>query len=249
MKILKEKYFEKYKEKLDNFEEDIKIFGNSSKELNFDYLTESSSVYSSNIEWNSLDLNSFMNLKNLEEKTKELEEIEVLIEAYKFAQSSKLNLENLLKIHKISSKTILINSKRWVLRQEPVWVFWRQWLIYLAIEPEYVEKEVGKLFEDISYLLRSNITKQEIFYYASFIHLVFAHIHPFSDWNGRTARLLEKWFIAEKLWKLFWNLASEEYYWNNRKKYYENINLWVNYYELNYDNCLEFLFMLKNCVK
>ena len=32
-------------------------------------------------------------------------------------------------------------------------------------------------------------------------------------------------------------------------KYYANINLGVNYYELNYDNCVPFLMMLLNCLR
>jgi Fic family protein len=90
---------------------------------------------------------------------------------------------------------------------------------------------------------------EEIFYYASLIHLKFVHIHPFSDWNWRIARLLEKWFLAEKLWKDLWKLKSEEFYKENRKNYYKNINLWVNYYELNYDNCIDFLLMLRESLK
>lgn len=39
----------------------------------------------------------------------------------------------------------------------------------------------------------------EIFYYAAFVHLVFIKIHPSQDGNGRTARLLEKWFLIEKM--------------------------------------------------
>ncbi|WP_220392957.1 Fic family protein [Chitinophaga lutea] len=33
------------------------------------------------------------------------------------------------------------------------------------------------------------------------IHLVFVKIHPRADGNGRSARLLEKWFLAVKLGK------------------------------------------------
>ncbi len=47
----------------------------------------------------------------------------------------------------------------------------------------------------------------------------------------------------------FWKMPSEEFYKKNQAKYYETINLGVNYYELNYDRCIEFLKMLPNCLK
>ena len=118
------------------------------------------------------------------------------------------------------------------------------WVIYLAIEAEYVKEKMKELFEDISYLLNEKLSSEEIFYYSSLIHLKFVHIHPFADWNGRCARILEKWFLSEKLWKEFWKILSEEYYFKNRNSYYDNINLWVNYYEINYNNCNNFLMML-----
>jgi Fic family protein len=40
---------------------------------------------------------------------------------------------------------------------------------------------MSKLFEDIKILLNSDLSVEEIFYYASQIHLKFVHIHPFSD--------------------------------------------------------------------
>ncbi len=105
---------------------------------------------------------------------------------------------------------------------------------------------MNELFIDISELLNSELSKPEVFYFASMIHLVFVHIHPFSDGNGRVARLIEKWFLAEKLGKDFWRIPSEEYYKNNQQEYYASINLGVNYYELDYDNCIDFLAMLSN---
>jgi len=63
------------------------------------------------------------------------------------------------------------------------------------------------------------------------------------------ARLVEKWFISEKLGHDFWKISSEEYYKKNQAKYYETINLGVNFYELNYDKCVDFLEMLPNCLK
>lgn len=218
----------------------------------FDFLTKSSAVYSSNIEGNSIDLNSFMNYELNKDKFKvgkEIEEIEDLIEAYEFAQKNTLNEKNLLTCHKIFSKTLLIKSKRGKYRIEQVGVFGKTGLAYMAIEPEFVEKEMKIFFQDIEELISSSLNENEVFYFASLIHLRFAHIHPFRDGNGRAARLLEKWFIAEKLGRDFWKISSEEYYKVNQARYYETINLGVNYYELDYDKCLGFLEMLPNCLK
>ena len=143
----------------------------------------------------------------------------------------------------------MIKSKRGKYREEPVRVFGKSGLIYLAIEPEFVQNEMKILFNDIAKLLQEKISQQEVFYYASLIHLKYVHIHPFMDRNGRTARLVEKWFIAEKLGHVFWQIPSEEYYKNHRKKYYESINIGVNFYELNYDKCINFLKLLPNCLR
>jgi Fic family protein len=92
--------------------------------------------------------------------------------------------------------------------------------------------------------LQKKLTNEEVFYFASLIHLKFVHIHPFADWNGRAGRLLEKWFLTAKLWEDFWKFESEKFYKENRSKYYKNINLWVNYYEIDYNKSLDFLLML-----
>ena len=70
---------------------------------------------------------------------------------------------------------------------------------YVAAGPEIVKKEMDKLFEDINLLIKNDLNPIEVFYYAALIHLVFVKIHPFQDRNGRIARLLEKWFLIEKI--------------------------------------------------
>ncbi|MBK8927054.1 MAG: Fic family protein [Crocinitomicaceae bacterium] len=230
----------------------IKGFDFSENRGGFEYLTKASAVYSSNIEGNSVDLNSFMNYEMNKDKfksVKEIDEIENLIEAYEYAQTNVLNEKNLLNCHKIFSDTFLIKSKRGKYRVEPVGVFGTAGLVYLAVEPEFVEREMKLLFQDLNELILSNLSDSEVFYFASLLHLKFAHIHPFRDGNGRAARLIEKWFVAEKLGRDFWKIPSEEYYKNNQKQYYERINLGVNYYQLNYDKCVGFLEMLPNCLK
>jgi len=158
MQILTDKFLQQYKNNTD-FSEYINNFKKSSKGTNFDYLNKSSSVFSSNIEWNSLDLNSFMNHKMNKSTSKDVEEIENLISAYSFAQENELNEKTFLNTHTVSSKILLIKSRRWVYRNDKVWIFWSWWLVYLAIEPEFVEREMRKLFDDILRIIRKKINK------------------------------------------------------------------------------------------
>ncbi|HBF38512.1 MAG TPA: Fic family protein [Firmicutes bacterium] len=253
MRITERKYLDTYIQSIGNeIPSLIKNFDFSENKKGFDYLTKSSAVYSSNIEGNSIDLNSYMNYELNKDKFKvgkEIEEIEDLIEAYEFAQKNNLTEKHLLTCHKIFSETLLIKSKRGKYRIEQVGVFGKSGLAYMAIEPEFVAQEMKVFFQDIEGLISSNLNEKEVFYFAALIHLRFAHIHPFRDGNGRAARLLEKWFIAEKLGRDFWKISSEEYYKVNQARYYETINLGVNYYELDYGKCLGFLEMLPNCLK
>ena len=122
-------------------------------------------------------------------------------------------------------------------------------MVYLAIEPEFVMEQMNLFFKGVDELLRNDLTETEVFYFASLIHLRFVHIHPFRDGNGRVARLLEKWFITEKLGQKFWEIPSEEYYKKHQREYYSNMNSGVNFYELDYDNCLPFLEMLPESLK
>lgn len=252
MKITDKKYYKEYIEQIGKeIPNLVEHYDFTNKSGDFSYLTKASAVYSSNIEGNTIDLNSFMNYELNKSKfkpTKEIEEIENLINAYESAQKIKLTENNRLECHKTLSKTLLLKSKRDKYREESVGVFGKLGLIYLAVEPKFVKKEMKMFFENIAKLLSEELNEQEVFYHASLIHLKFAHIHPFMDGNGRTARLIEKWFIADKLGSKFWRIPSEEYYKNHQNKYYDSINLGVNFYELNYDKCIDFLGLLPHCL-
>jgi Fic family protein len=252
MRLTDKKYLEAYTKLIGHkIPALIRGFDFSENRGTFDYLTKSSAVYSSNIEGNSIDLNSFMNYDLNKDKFKvgkEIQEIEDLIGAYQFAQSNPLNETNLLNCHRIFSDTLLIKSKRGKYRIEPVGVFGKSGLVYMAVEPEFVEQEMQLFFQDMDALLSDKLNETEVFYFASLIHLRFAHIHPFRDGNGRAARLIEEWFVAQKLGRDFWKIPSEEHYKNNQARYYEAINLGVNFYELNYDQSMDFLKMLPDCL-
>jgi Fic family protein len=253
MKFFDEKYFISYCNLIGNrIADSIKSFDFSETETTVGYTTQASAVYSSNIEGNTIDLNSFMNYKLLQDKfkpQKEIQEIENLILAYKFAQSNNLTEKSFLHCHKILSKTLVPKNRQGIYRNEKVGVFGQSGLVYLAIEPEFVKPTMTDFFLAIDELLQQHLTEIQSFYFASFIHLTFAHIHPFNDGNGRAARLLEKWFLTQKLGKQFWKLSSEKYYKEHQSDYYNNINLGVNYYELHYDKCLPFLIMLAQSIE
>lgn len=214
----------------------------------FDFYIIASSLYSSKIEGNTLDADSFFRNrgKNSFPKKKELQEIEELVNAYRFAAENKLTKANFLQTHNILSQSILPKKERGKIRREQVGVRDSSTLrpIYLAVEPEFVDVELTKLFSDIDKLLEAQLSVQEVFYIASMVHLWIAKIHPFMDGNGRSARLIEKWFLVSKLGKSLWAVNSEKYYWDNRPAYYENIALGFNYYALHWDRCLPFLNML-----
>jgi Fic family protein len=253
MRIADKKYFEQYHAAIGkDLENLVNRFDFTEQNGDLGYQTQASAVYSLNIEGNTIDLNSFMNLSFSKEKfkpSKEFQEIEDLISAYNLAQETKLNEKNFLKCHKLLAKQLVMASLIGKYRNDKVGVFGQSGLVYLAVEEELVVETMKGFFEDVSELISSKLSVEETFYFASLIHLRFAHIHPFRDGNGRVARLLEKWFLAQKLGADFWKIPSEKYYKEHQPEYYQNINLGINFYELNYDKCLPFLIMLPNSLK
>jgi Fic family protein len=214
----------------------------------FKFYLANSAVHSSNIEGNTVSFDTYLKASefNLHLKTKEIKEIEDLILAYQYARDNELTLENILKAHEILTGAILIKKERGKIRKVKVGVRSDGRLIYLAVEPEHVKQELLKLFADINTLLKVHLTPTEVFYYAALIHLVFVNIHPFVDGNGRATRLIEKWFLSRKLGNNSWFITSEKNYWDNRKMYYKNLHIGVNYYEVKYELSIPFLLMLPN---
>ena len=99
-------------------------------------------------------------------------------------------------------------------------------------------------------MLRTDTDAVESFFQAALIHLAFVNIHPFEDGNGRAGRLLEKWFLAEKLGSKAWYLQSELHYYRNADRYYRNLNrLGIFFAQLDHAKTLPFLLMLPRSVK
>ena len=207
--------------------------------LDFDFLLSKSALFSSKIEGNTLNLNSF--LSSTTSRKKEHQEIEDLVSAYREAQGRILNQKNMFFIHKILSRHILIASKRGKYRDEAIGVFSDEGLVYLAIEHTHLQREMDTFFKVIGILRSSVMSFKESIFWASWIHLMFVLIHPFADGNGRMARLMEKWFLAEKNGDMLWYENTEQFYFSHRGEYYKLLNLGVNYWESDIEKAKDFV--------
>ncbi|MBI5471835.1 MAG: hypothetical protein HY961_05770 [Ignavibacteriae bacterium] len=122
MNFLTDKYLDEYKRTVGTLEGVLEKLKAQTKDVTFEFMIESSAVFSSNIEGNPVDLNSWMNGKLLKEKSqpKAYQEIQDLIDAYRFAKTNSPTEENVLKAHRDLSRQFLIESKREKYREEPV---------------------------------------------------------------------------------------------------------------------------------
>jgi len=251
-KILTDRLFIDYKSKVIDSPLD-KIDNLKKVEIPVDYFElykSVSSVYSSKIEGEDIDFDSYYKHKFLKVKFKPdyTRKADDLFSAYDFIDDNPLNLKNVRKAHSVLSANLLPKSQQGLIRTNPMLVINSDDQIdYAAVSPEIVNQELDKLFHDIEMLVSNDLDAFEVFYYASLIHLVFVKIHPFQDGNGRTARLIEKWFLIEKLGQKATSIQLEKNYFKHLKEYYSNIKvLGLEYDDLDYNKALDFLLMTVN---
>ena len=215
----------------------------------FSFYTSVSAMASSKIEGETLEIDSYIKHRMLDiEYVKDLvEKPNDLYEAYLFAQNNKLSQPNFLKAHSIISSHLLHAAKRGKYRKVNMLVMEHQTfnIQFEAALWTDVEPLMKQFWLDVNQLIKQTLSITEVFYYAAFIHLVFVNIHPFEDGNGRAGRLLEKWFIAQKLGEKAWYLQSELNYYRHVNDYYKNLNkLGLFYEQLDFSKALPFLLML-----
>jgi Fic family protein len=219
----------------------------------FSFYTSVSAMASSKIEGEQMEIDSYVKHKmlNIEYQPDLVQKPNDLYGAYLFAQKNELTQSNFLKSHTLIASHLLPKSKHGVCRTGNMVVMEHKTgrIQYEATPADQVKKLFDVLWQDIEQLKKQKLTHQEVFYFASFIHIVFVNIHPFEDGNGRAGRLLEKWFISEKLGVRAWYVQSELNYYTNVNDYYKNLNrLGVIYEQLDYAQALPFLLMLPNSI-
>lgn len=219
----------------------------------FQFYTSVSAVFSSKIEGEDINLDSFVKhrTQTAQYEPDYTQKIDDLYDAYLFAQKNDLTTANLLESHKLLTQNILREKSRGTLRTGNMFVITDDGKIeYVAATPDKVSVEMDKFTSDLQTLLSTELDFAQTFYFAAMLHLVFVKIHPFEDGNGRSARLLEKWFLAQKLGEKAWFLQSEKLYYNQHSVYYANIRkLGLEYDFLDYANALPFLEMLPQSLK
>ncbi len=254
-KILPTTLLEEYLKQIDkNLQSNFEKLEDSELSLNnFSFYTSVSAVYSSKIEGEDIELDSYIKHKKfgiefLPDYTKKIDD---LYDAYQFAKLHDFNKENIAIVHTLLTKNILTTSQQDKIRTGNMYVTTPDGKIeYVAASPFEVNREIEKWYTDVEKLLNTNLIVEEIFFFASLIHLVFLKIHPFNDGNGRTSRLIEKWFLAKKIGENAWLIQSEKYYYEKLSVYYSNLrSLGIEYELLDYSKALPFLTMLPKALK
>lgn len=216
------------------------------------WATIAGAVASSQIEGSRVTLDEFVEAtSNGKRRTRDVQEVEDLVRAYGDAQRTTLTRTSLLKAHATLAATIY-GKKGWTpgaWRTGPVYVVGSniqgRYKIYEGPPAADVPKLMDRLMREVKALDTATLTPTEAFYYAALLHLQFVKIHPFNDGNGRTGRLLEKWFLARHVGPAAWLVNSELYYRNHLQQYYDALRrLGPEWNGIDMDQCVPFLLLL-----
>lgn len=156
---------------------------------------------------------------------------------------SKFNVDDIIKIHRIVTDGLIEKEKVGVFRANLVYI-----VNILPNKKEKVAytsppaKDVSQLIENLLDWLKNN---QEIhpIVRAGLFHYQFETIHPFTDGNGRTGRLLTLLHLYQSGWDFKKILVLEDYYNRNRKAYYQALQTGSTYklrQEADLSNWLEY---------
>jgi Fic family protein len=199
---------------------------------------EISAYSSTSIEGNPLPLTDVKRiLKNRPEHIRDSEKEvlnynKALVELNSLIRNRKqiFDLSLILKIQKIVTEGLIASHRSGRLRQEPVFVNNPRTRRSIYLPPDH--SDVHNLMKELLGYIKRNEHIVDPLILAGIFHKQFVIIHPFIDGNGRTARLATKVLLAKMGLDTFNLFSFENYYNKNVGKYFEEVGLLGNYYDI-----------------
>jgi len=197
------------------------------------------SVYSStSIEGNPLPLTDVKRiLKNTPEHARDSEKEvlnynKALVELNESVRAGKISLDTrwVMEIQKMVTSGLIARYQWGQVRQEPVFVNDPRSRKTIYLPPDH--QEVPLLLQDLFDFLEAKKDRVDPLILAGVFHKQFVIIHPFIDGNGRTARLATKVLLAKMGLDTFNLFSFENYYNSNVTRYFEEVGLVGNYYDV-----------------
>lgn len=197
------------------------------------------SVYSStSIEGNPLPLTDVKRiLKNTPEHARDSEKEvlnynKALVELNESVRAGKISLDTrwVMEIQKMVTSSFIARHQWGQVRQEPVFVNDPRSRKMIYLPPDH--QEVPLLLQDLFDFLEEKKDGVDPLILAGVFHKQFVIIHPFIDGNGRTARLATKVLLAKMGLDTFNLFSFENYYNSNVTRYFEEVGLVGNYYDV-----------------
>lgn len=207
--------------------------------MKFEKSARDLSVHSStSIEGNPLPLTEVKRvLKNKPEHVRDSERevlnynsaLEFLDKQLKKNKNS-LDEKLILSIHSMVMKDLLSPNRLNSFRNEPVFVKNPKLRKTVYWPPD--SKEVPELIGGLINYVNDSYGRVDPILLAGVFHKQFVIIHPFIDGNGRTTRLLAKLLLANMGLDTFNLFSFENYYNENVAKYFQNVGVLGNYYDI-----------------
>lgn len=137
-----------------------------------------------------------------------------------------VNKKEILKLHSLVMKKLLTPKKIGNYRPGDIYVVDqindKEIIQYTGPNAKDLNKLVTTFLKWIS--IQKNETKLHPVLLSGLIHYTFVSIHPFSDGNGRTTRLLTYQYLKSAKYDFNDSLSLDSYYLQNRKEYYQALS-------------------------
>ena len=148
----------------------------------------------------------------------------------KLAESkNEFNIKDILKIHRLVTDGLINKEKVGRFRKGPIYIVnvlanQQEKVVYTPPSAKSVPDLIGNL---IGWLAKNKEVHPII--RAGLFHYQFETIHPFTDGNGRTGRLITLLHLYQSGWDFKKILVLEDYYNRNRKLYCESLQTGKDY--------------------